>query len=268
MSLACTLFHFFSFHFKLFPAVHLLLPCTSLTQSVPIFIFLLRHSSYGLTQALVHTILFQRNPVSHIIFPPAVRTGQAQVQCFPRTHLPLSSELTSSLILVAGSCSGQPVFGSPDPGAEMSSVYPQSQQPFLTLVDLFLPLGFNGQRGDALNRAVPAYRPELGVEFGFFLLPSNDPRSLFYLLQKSLAFLGRLRSVSHTHSSNLGAVKPHTQLPLTVPGCHQQQWEGHCAQLLWQQPERITYPANLQSKLPALYCLHYLGQVQLLHNPY
>lgn len=170
MSLACTLFHFFSFHLKLFPVAHLLLPCTSLTQSVPIFIFLLRHSSSGLTQALVHLILFQSNPVTHIIFPPAVGRGKAQVQHFPRTHLlsPLSSVLTSSLILMAASCPGQPVFRSPDRGAEMSSVHPQSQQPFLTLVELFLPFGFSGQRGDALNRAVPASRPQTGVEFGFF----------------------------------------------------------------------------------------------------
>lgn len=102
----------------------------------------------------------------------------------------------------------------------------------------------------------------------FFLLPSRDPISLFDLLQKSLAFPGRLRSVSHTHSSHPGAAKLCTQLPLTVLGCHQQQWEGHCAQLLWQQPGRMTYPANLEAKPHALYFLHNLGQVQLPHNPY
>lgn len=106
----------------------------------------LSSSFFSDTALLAWHILFQSNPVSHVIFPPAVGRGQAQAQCFPRTHLlsPLPSVLTSSLILMAGSCPGQPVFGSPDPGAEMSSVHPQSQQPFLTLVELFLPLGFGG----------------------------------------------------------------------------------------------------------------------------
>lgn len=89
MSLAFTLFHFFSFQ---------AVPCHShasplhLSHTISSYL-LLRHSSSGLTQALVHIILFQSNPVSHIIFPPAVGRDQAEVQCFPRTHSlsPLSS---------------------------------------------------------------------------------------------------------------------------------------------------------------------------------
>lgn len=140
-------------------------------QSVSIFTFLLRQSSSGLTQALVHThfIPAQFSVTRYLPSCRGERPGSSAA--FPSgTFTPLPSALTSALIPTAGSCPGQPAFVSPAPRADTCSVRSQSHQPFGALGELLLPLGFGGQTGDALSRAAPASRPELGVLglLGFF----------------------------------------------------------------------------------------------------
>lgn len=159
--------------FPLLCLTHMLLPCISLSHAISSHL-LLRHSSSALKQALIHQTHFIPAQFSVVRYLPSCheeRPGSSWA--FPSgMFTPSPSALTSPLIPRATSCPRLPALSSPAPCAGMSSVHPQSHQPFGALGELFLPLGFSRQTGDALSRAAPAPRPETGVWFVFFL-PSS-----------------------------------------------------------------------------------------------
>lgn len=305
ISLACTLFHFFSLDLKLFLASQAPAPFISPplphTQAAPLH-FSLTHNQFLSSS---HTQLFwldTSSRPSYPFYPSTIRhhtlssllsRRPGSSTAFPSgTFTPSPSALSSPLVSTASSCPGHPVLGSPVPHADMSSAHLQSQWPGRAIPGLW-----HQQTDERFStQSCSCIQVQTGVGFGFvgfiwlclvldlgfswfvwfvgffvcfvFLLLDSDPWLVFYLVQRPSAFPRELRSVRHTHSFHSAAVKQSEHLPLTVFGCHQQQWEGHWAKLLWQQPGKTINSANSEVKPPPHTFLCDPGQVvQLLCNP-